>query len=50
MGKYTTLSEAINDLLKKGYSHDFNVKENCLECSTLQLKLKPDEFEIDEKH
>ena len=50
MGKYTTLSEAINDLTKQGYTHNFNVKEDCIECSTLKLKLKPEEFEIDEKH
>ena len=50
MGKYSTLSEAINDLTKKGYSHNFNIKEDCIECSTLRLKLKPEEFEIDEKH
>lgn len=50
MGKYTTLSEAINDLTKKGYTHNFNVKEDCIECPTLQLKLQPEEFEIDEKH
>lgn len=50
MGAYTTLSEAINDLTKKGYTHNFNVKEDCIECPTLQLKLKPEEFEIDEKY
>ncbi len=50
MGKYISLSLAVNDLTKKGYTHDFNVKEDCIECSTLKLKLKPEEFEIDEKH
>lgn len=50
MGKYASLSVAVNDLTKKGYTHDFNVKEDCIECSTLKLKLKPEEFEIDEKH
>jgi len=50
MGKYISLSVAVNDLTKKGYTHDFNVKEDCIECSTLKLKLKPEEFEIDEKH
>lgn len=50
MGKYTSLSVAVNDLTTKGYTHNFNVKDDCLECSTLQLKLKPEEFAIDEKH
>ena len=50
MGKYNSLSVAVNDLTKKGYTHNFNIKEDCIECSTLKLKLKPEEFEIDEKH
>ena len=50
MGKYISLSVAVNDLTKKGYTHNFNVKEDCIECSTLKLKLKPEEFEIDEKY
>ena len=50
MGKYTSLSVAVNDLTKKGYTHNFNIKEDCIECSTLKLKLKPEEFKIDEKH
>lgn len=50
MGKYNSLSVAVNDLTKKGYTHNFNIKEDCIECSTLKLNLKPEEFEIDEKH
>lgn len=50
MGKYNSLSVAVNDLTKKGYPHNFNIKEDCIECSTLKLNLKPEEFEIDEKH
>lgn len=45
---YTTLSLAINDLAKKGYTSNFNIKDNCLECLENKLLLKPDEFEIDE--
>lgn len=50
MNRYKTLSEAVNDLTKKGYTHNFNMKEDCIECATLNLKLQPEEFEIDEKH
>jgi hypothetical protein len=50
MGKYNTLSEAINDLTKKGYTHNFNIKEDCIECKENDCQLQPDEFEIDEKH
>ena len=47
MGKYATLSEAINDLTKEGYTHNFNIKEDCIECSGINLQLQPDDFEID---
>jgi hypothetical protein len=50
MGKYTTLSEAINDLTTKGYTHNFNMKEEFIECPENKCQLKPEEFEIDEKH
>lgn len=47
---YTSLSEAINDLTKKGYTYNFNMKEECIECAENQRQLQPEEFEIDEKH
>lgn len=47
---YTTLSEAINDLSKKGYTYNFNIKSDCIECAENNLQLQPDEFEIDEVH
>ena len=50
MGKYTSLSEAINDLTKKGYSYNFNMKDEFIECAEKNCQLKPEEFEIDEKH
>lgn len=50
MGKYVSLSEAINDLTNKGYIYNFNMKENFIECPENQCQLQPDEFEIDEKH
>ena len=48
--KYETLSEALNDLRKRGFTYDFNVDDNCLFCSDNNLKLKPEEFEIVEYH
>lgn len=50
MGKYTSLSEAINDLTKKGYTYNFNMKEDFIECPENGCQLHPDEFEIDEKY
>lgn len=47
MGKYNTLSEAINDLTKQGYTYNFNIKEECIECAENCVQLQPDEFEID---
>lgn len=47
MKTYTTLSEAINDLTKKGYTFNFNLKNDCIECAEHNLQLQPDEFEID---
>ena len=48
MKSYTTLSEAVNDLTKKGYTFNFNIEGNCIECAEDNMQLQPDEFEIDE--
>jgi hypothetical protein len=48
MESYTTLSEAINGLKKKGYNLDFNLKPDCIECNQMDIKLHPDDFVIDE--
>lgn len=48
MKTYITLSEAINDLTKKGYTYNFNIKQDCIWCAENNLQLEPDEFEIDE--
>lgn len=47
---YDTVSEAINDLAKRGYTHDFNIHEeqHCLICNNTMTQLSPDEFEITE--
>jgi len=45
---YSTLSEATNDLKTRGYKEDFNLKPDCVECNSLQLKLSPEDFEVDE--
>ncbi len=48
MKQYSNLVEAINDLAKRGYTHNFNLKRDCIECVENKLQLHPDEFEIDE--
>ena len=50
MKVYETLTEAINDLVKRGYTLNFNIKNECIECAENSINLHPDEFEIDEVH
>lgn len=47
---YDTLSEAVNDLIKKGYTTDFLVhaEKECLICQADSMELSPDDFVIDE--
>ncbi len=44
MYSYDTLSEAVNDLKKRGFDLDFNLQENCLICH--DDKFNVDDFEI----
>ncbi len=50
MKTFETLSEAITDLKKRGYSGDFNLHPEWIECPPMNLKLKPTEFHVDEVH
>jgi len=43
---YATVSVALDELKKKGYTVDFNLEENCIVCST--DKFNVDDFEITE--
>lgn len=47
MKNYDTLSEAVTDLQNQGYTYDFNLKPECLECPSLKLKLHPEDFIVD---
>ncbi|GAB3832164.1 hypothetical protein GCM10028895_49500 [Pontibacter rugosus] len=47
---YNTLTEALDDLKKRGYTVDFGLRPYCLECLRLQLELGAGEFEVDEVH
>lgn len=44
---YGTLSETINGLKKEGYDFDFNIQEDCVVCHGANMRLSPEEFEID---
>lgn len=48
MYTYDTLSEAVNDLKKRGYTEDFGLRQDCIECAKQGLYLHPEDFMIDE--
>lgn len=50
MKTFETLSEAITDLKNRGYSGDFNLHPEWIECPPLNIKLKPTDFHVDEVH
>ena len=50
MRSYETMSEAVNDLVKRGYSYDFNIDKNHLASASLPHRLSPADFEIDEQY
>jgi hypothetical protein len=43
----TTLSQVMEDLRKRGYTEDFNLREDCIYCVGATIALSPDEFRID---
>lgn len=47
MENYDTVSEAITALRNQGYSEDFNLRQDCIECRNKTLQLFHSEFEID---
>lgn len=44
---YDTLVEAINDLTKKGYTSNLNIKSGCIVCNVAGATIGPEEFNID---
>lgn len=47
MRNYDTLLDALNDLKSRGYTFDFKLQFDCLECAETG-KLDPNQFEITE--
>lgn len=49
---YDTVSEATNDLAKRGYTTDLELlaDEECLMCNKTSTRLSPEEFKIDETY
>jgi hypothetical protein len=48
MFTYDTVSEATNDLKKRGYNIDFNLEFDCIKSHEATISLKAPEFEITE--
>lgn len=47
---YETVTEALQDLSSRGYTNDFNLQTNRLECARINLLLCPDDLWVDEVH
>jgi hypothetical protein len=43
-----TLTEVINTLRREGYTEDFNLRQNWLECREGSCRVMADEFKIDQ--
>ena len=50
MYTYDTVTEAVNDLKRRGYTTDFKVEFDRIVCHETAIALSPDEFEIVEVH
>lgn len=48
MYNYDTVTEAINGLRQRGFTLDFNLQVNSLQCFNPDINLSPEEFEIKE--
>lgn len=42
-----TLSQVMNRLKKEGYTKEFNLKTDCLDCDSGKLIVSPEDFQID---
>jgi len=47
MEQYDSLLQAIEALRLQGYTEDFNLKSNCLDCRDATIQLHPHDFDID---
>ena len=50
MPSYDTLTEALNDLKKRGFTTDFNISFQHIECVNTGKELHPKDFEIVEHY
>lgn len=48
MTEYKTVSTAVTELARKGYTYNFSARDNCLHCAETDKSLSAEDFEIDE--
>lgn len=48
MKNYESLTDALDDLKKRGYEADFATQTVCLYCGDLDIRLDPEDFHVDE--
>jgi hypothetical protein len=48
MTSYSTITEALDDLKRRGYTADFDLQPHCVACGAQQIELHPEDFEITE--
>lgn len=46
MYSYETVTEALRDLSDRGYTNNFNIQCDAVECRDIELRLRPEDFEI----
>lgn len=47
---YDTMVEALNDLNRRGYTYDFNLREDCIYCAAIDQSFEADRFNVVEHH
>lgn len=50
MENFKSLADALSDLRKRGYKTDFSVETFCLYCGDLDMRLNPEQFNVDEEY
>jgi hypothetical protein len=50
MKAYDTVTEAVSDLQRRGYTYNFNLEKDFLRCKENEIFLHPQEFEVDETY
>lgn len=50
MENFKSPADALSDLRRRGYNSDFSIETFCLYCGDLDMRLYPDQFNVDEEY